>query len=402
MIAGRYLLARKSTNAINIISGLSMLGLAIGTAALLTILSVFNGFEALVLTLYNSFNPDIKVVPLEGKVFEADQDQLTRILALDDVLAVSQTLEENALFEYEGNQALGILKGVDAAFADVSAVDSSILRGNYYLQEEDRAFAVVGLGMESKLQVNVADVFSSINVYMPKRKSSSTSQPFKRRTVYPAGTFVIQEEFDAEYILTDISFARDVLGYKGQEVSSLEVKLTDASRSDAAVAEIEKILGSDFKVLDRYKQDASFFRLMNIEKWIAFILLAFAIVLVAFNMVGALWMLVLEKVRDIAILRSLGVARGTIRNIVVSQGFLMSSIGAFCGLLLATFLIFLQKTIGLVRLSENAHLITDAYPVEFRFTDAALVFVTVVLVGTFMSLLPAWRASRIDAIVRSA
>ena len=397
-IARRYLFAKKSTNAINIITGVSVLGISIGTAALVTVLSVFNGFEDLILGLFSRFNPDVKITVVEGKTFIPDPEQLAQIRALPGVLEVAQSLQEVAFFEYRESQDFGIMKGVDSLYHKVTGIDSTIFEGGYLLERGGRNFAVLGGGMRNKLQVDVEDPFELLNIYMAKgKKVSSLEQQFKKRFVYPAGSFKIQQDFDNQYILVDIDFARELIGAY-DEVSALEVRLNPNIDETKTIGEIEKIMGPDFQAKDRYQQEESFLKLMNIEKWMSFILFSLTLVLVAFNMIGSLWMIVLEKKSDIAILKSMGATERTIRNVFLNEGLLLCGLGLALGLLLAFGLYGVQKVFGIVSIPDG--FVVDAYPISMRFFDLLAVMAVVLLIGFIASFPAALRAKRIPALLR--
>lgn len=398
-IARRYLFAKKSTNAINIITGISVLGLTIGTAALILVLSVFNGFEELIAGLFNRFNPDIKVIPKQGKTFEPDSIQLAQLLALQEVALVSQSLEEVAFFKYDNNQNLGTLKGVDEQHKLVTGVDSTLFEGRFLLKNESEEFVVLGAGMRIKLGVNIENRLEPLTVYMPKRKRvSALQQPFRKQFAYPIGSFSIQQDFDNQYILSSLGFAQRLLDMPNR-VSALEIKLADAADVSTAVVAIERIMGSDFVVKDRYRQDEAFLKIMNMEKWLSYLIVSLTILLIAFNMVGALWMIVLEKKKDIAILKSMGAEEHTIRNIFLSEGFLMSLLGALIGVALAVFLYILQINFKLVAIPQG--FLVDAYPISMRGTDILIVLLTVITIGLLASIPPALRAKRVSTLIRA-
>ncbi len=403
-IARRYLFSKKSTNAINIISGISVFGITVGTAALILVMSVFNGFGDFIGGLYDAFNPDLKVSPIEGKVFTPDLDKLNQIASLDNVVAIARTLEENAMFEYGNNNDFGIIKGVDQYYDDVTSIDTSIIRGNYALQADGVDYAVIGQGVEGKMDINVNDMFKSLAVYMPKRKKSSGlagGNPLKKKYLKPVGTFAIyQNDFDDQYVLVPMSFAQDILSYKNNEVSFLEIKLAPEKDNSQTIAQIKDILGSSFSVKDRYEQDEAFFRIMKLEKWIAYILLTFTVLLVAFNMIGSLWMLVIDKKSDIAILKSIGATPALVRNIFLTEGMMLSLFGMLIGFILAVVLCLVQQRFGIITLQGGDAFIVQAYPVSMQIGDFVLVFFTVLTIGAVASLFPALRASRIPAMIR--
>ncbi len=389
-------------NAVHVISRISVLGISVGTAALILVLSVFNGFEDLIISLFDAFNPDVKVTVAEGKTFHADSSQIAELVALDEIVAVSQTIEEVAFFEYEGSQNFGIVKGVDKYFKTVSNVDSNLRRGVYGLEKDDVFYAVLGSGMEHKLAVNVENRLNTLNIYMPKRQRTPTlANAFKKRFVYPIGTFAIQQEFDDQYILVDLGFARELLSYE-DEVSALEIKIDENANQSKAITKIEKIMGEEYEVRNRYQQNEAFFKLMNVEKWIGFAVLSFTLLLVSFNMVGALWMLVLEKKKDIAILKSMGTLEGRIQKIFLYKGLLLALIGGLVGVYIALIFYFFQQQFSIIQLAGSANLLVDAYPISLRSLDFMLVFITVVFIGILAAWLPSIRAKKVSPMMREA
>ncbi|MDX1665621.1 MAG: FtsX-like permease family protein [Saprospiraceae bacterium] len=397
-VARRYLFAKRSTNAINIIAGIAVFAISIGAAALILVLSVFNGFEDLITEMYSSFDPDVKVSPVRGKTFPVDSVFLAQLHEIEGVSEISQTLEEVAFFEYDNNQDFGTLKGVDQHFRSVTGIDSTVREGVYQLSDGARPLAVMGLGMRNKLGVNVNDLFTGISVYMPKRERVGPfEQPFRTRLLYPAGTFVIQQEFNNQYILSPIDFARNLLGLD-QEVSALEIRLTPGTDAGQAVGAISRLLGPDYRVEDRYQQEESFLKLMKVEKWLSYAIVSLMMLLVAFNMIGALWMIVLEKRRDIAIMKSMGATGKTIRNIFLNQGLMLCFLGLLSGFILALLVYGAQKGFGLIEIPGD--FIVDAYPISMRLTDFLVVALTVLLIGLLASLPAAMKARRIPAMVR--
>ena len=397
-IARRYLFAKKSTNAINIISGISVFGISVGTAALILVLSVFNGFEDLITGLFSNFNPDVKVTITEGKTFAVDTVMIDKIAALPAVSIVSQTIEETALFVYnKNNESVGILKGVDDYYKEVTGIDSTLREGEYRFQDGNREMAVLGVGIRNRLSVNVGDYSSPLEVYMAKRKKTGPlTKPFNKKLIYPTGTFVIQQDFDSQYILSSLSFAQKILELKNK-IGALEIRLTDDADPQLAAAEIRKIVGDKFTVKDRYQQDEAFFKIMNIEKWMSYAILCLTLILVAFNMIGALWMIVLDKKQDISILRSMGATRKIIRQIFLSEGILLGVLGMFLGFFFAVAFYIAQKNLGIVPIP--AGFVVDAYPISMRLPDFIVVAITVLAITLIASLPAAFRAARVPAII---
>ena len=395
-VARRYLFAKKSTNAINLITGIAVLGIALGTATLVIVLSVFNGFEELLTGMFNAFNPDVKVTVVEGKTFSPTEEQLNEIYKLEGLSTLSKTLEEVAFFEFEGNQDFGILKGVDDQYLKVTPLDSMIREGKFQLKNGNQNMAVLGLGMRNKLSVSAGET-SLINVYMAKQKAPLGGQAFNKSLIYPAGTFQIQQDYDNQYIICSLDFAEKLMRKKGQ-VSALEIKTVQDADLEALKSSIQKILGDNIKIEDRYEQDASFLRLMNLEKWLFYMLFSLALILVAFNIVGALFMIVLDKKKDIGILKAMGATDRVIRQIFLNEGLLLCGIGLFIGFLVAIILYILQKTVVIVSIPPG--FVVDAYPIQMQAFDFVIVGLTVMLIGWLASLPAARRAARTVAFVR--
>jgi lipoprotein-releasing system permease protein len=392
-IAFRYLIAKKSTQAIQLITGISVLGLSVGTAALILVLSVFNGFEDLIMGMYVKFNPDIKITPKSGKFFRPDESLRYKISTIQGVEAISGTLEEIAFFTYQEKQDFGIIKGVDSLFSKVSNIDSSIKEG-IYLPNRSLSFnAVSGLGIRNKLGINLLDPFATLRVYMPKNKESSPFEnPFRSRNLQPIGTFMIQQEYDNQYVLTTLEAARELMGNPDM-LSAWEVKVSNRYSVNRVVSDLETLLNDRFYVKDYYAQEESFIKLMRLEKWLSFAIVGFMLLLVAFNMIGALWMIVLDKKRDVAILKSMGATDVEIRNLFLYEGLLLTGLGLISGVFLALFIYFLQKTFHMVTIPGS--FVVDSYPISLRWNDFIIVGVTVVIIGLSASLPAALRAMRI-------
>lgn len=401
-IAKRYLVGKKSTNAINYITWLSVVGIAIGTAALILILSVFNGFQTFISGMSSSFSPDLKVVPYEGKYFELDSTTMATLRSLEGVVAVSEIVEEVAIFDYKDIQKPGIIKGVDGYYTTVTGMDTTLSRGKYLLDEGDVNYGLLGRVMSANLSVNPSDKLTPITVYMPLRERkglmSKLGKNFKSRPLYPSGVFTVGGDTDAQYVLASKTFVEQLLDKEG-EVSSLEIKLTETSDEKAVRAELDRLTGGKLVIKNRYEQDAAFLKIMNIEKWISFSIATLILLIIAFNMVGSLWMMVLEKRKDIAILRSMGYDTSKIRGIFIWEGLLITGLGVVIGIVIALILYVAQKQYGIVGIPDG--FLIDAYPIEIRLTDFVIIVATVLGIGGAASLLPAMRAGQVGVNVRS-
>jgi lipoprotein-releasing system permease protein len=398
LFAQRYFVARKSTNAINIIAAVSVIGMMVGTMALLLVLSVFNGFEDLVTSLYNSFNPDLKVETRIGKTFEVDSSTIYKLEQLPGVKAVSEVLEENALLRYNDKDMVGRLKGVDDKFIDVSGIDSTIVGGKYMLTDADSLnYAVVGLGIQAMLGVNIDNQFSRLEIYMPRRQGKvSTTSPenaFKQQVIYPIGVYAIQQDFDAKYTIVPLQFMRNLLDYDTPQVSALEIALLPNANMATVQTAVEQLLGKDFKVADRYQQDEFLYKVMRTEKWAVYLILTFILIIAAFNIVGSLSMLVIEKKHDLGILRAMGANSQFIRRVFMLEGILLGGVGGFMGMLLAFVICLAQQHFKLLRLAGDTFLI-DAYPVSMRWFDFLMVGITVIIIALLAAYFPAQRATQ--------
>jgi lipoprotein-releasing system permease protein len=399
LFARRYLFAKRSTNAINIITAISVIGVAIGTAALILVLSVFNGFEALLTGLFGHFNPHIKITPAQGKTFVPDSVQLARLRLLPGIAFVSETLEEIAFFEYEGSQDFGVLKGVDELFAKVNGIDSTIREGRYELQNEEQNMAILGAGVRNKLTINVNNPLTTLTVFMPtEQRGGVLDKPFKSRLLFPSGTFAIQQDFDNQYVLTNLAFAREILNAADGTVSALEIRCADGESYTKVKREIRQIVGEGFLIRDEYEQNEAFFKVMQLEKWMGFAITSLMLTLMAFNTVGALWMMVLDKQKDISILKSMGATDRTVHRIFLLEGLLLTFLGMLIGMLLAGLLYFAQKQYGIISIPEG--FLVDSYPIEMRWSDFLPVVATVMSIGLIAALLPAQRAVRVPAFLR--
>ncbi len=388
-----------TVNAIHIINAIAATGIGIGTAALILVMSVFNGFGDLISQLFSNFNPDVKIVPAQGKTFESDTLLSARLRGLKAVLYLSETFEEVAFFEYEGSQDFGTIKGVDDQFRLVNGIDTTLREGVYKLQEGEVYYAVLGGGMRNKLSVNVDNDLTPMRVYMPRRTQSlgTMDAPFTTRLVYPAGTFVIQQDFDNQYVLTSLEMVENLLGRPGFR-SAYEIRLRPGADHAASLAEIRAIVGSDFAVKDRYRQDEAFLKLMNIEKWMSFAILSLTLVLVAFNIIGCLWMIVLEKRGDIAVLRSIGAHTPLIRNIFIETGLLLCATGMAIGVVAALNIYLLQKTYGILPIPEG--FVVNSYPMSLRGSDFLAIAGVIALIGILASLPAALKAIQVPAVFR--
>jgi lipoprotein-releasing system permease protein len=396
-ISRRYLFSKKTTNVINIITGIAAVGISIGTAALLLVLCVFNGFEELVIGLMGNFNPDVKITPTLGKTFVIDSVQLAKIRGLEGVVAASVSLEEIAFFQYAGTQDFGIIKGVDGNYQNVTQLDSAIKEGHYALQRGEAFYAVVGAGIRNKLAINIDNPLEPLSVFMAKREAvGPLEQQFRSDKMMPIGTFSIQQDFDNQYVISSLPMVQQLLAQPNQ-ASAIEVKMKK-STDKKTLQMIRDILGEKFVAKDKFQQNEAFLKIMNIEKWMSFVILCLTLVLVAFNLVGALWMIAMDKKKDISILKSMGMEDTQVRNTFLSIGFWLIGFGVIGGFLLAILLYFLHQSFGLVPIPEG--FLVDKYPAQIRAFDFIVVGITVLLIGILAAIPAALKAMSIPAMVR--
>ncbi len=396
-IARRYLFGQKSVNAINIITGVSVVGISVGAAALILILSVFNGFEDLLGGYLNAFNPDLKVTPAKGKFFEADSAFLDKIKSVKGVESYSLIVEEVASLQYDDASTVGVIKGVDDNYNVVNNIDTTLVIGDYLLENKDINYAILGIGLANKLGVNVSDQFTPLSIYMLKNKKKSAFEKFfKTVKVMPSGKFEIRSEADMEYVIIPIRLAHYLID-DDKKYSAIEIRTT--GEIEETKTELQNVIGDKFEIKDRFEQDEALMKLMKIEKWVSYAIISLSLFLVAINLIGSLWMIVLDKRRDISILKSMGATKKMIKRIFIYLGLLISFIGLILGFILALGFYFAQKNFGIISLGQDSSILSE-YPIELRFFDFVIVTITVLLIGYILSRPPANKAGKISAYMR--
>ncbi len=386
-IARRYLFSKKSTHAINVISAISVIGVSVATMALVIVLSVFNGFHDLVATLFTSFDPQIKVVPISGKTAPADDPILTKIKQFPEIDVVTETVEDHALAVYKDKQAMVTIKGVDDNFAQLSHITDILYGdGTFDLHAANLQYGTIGIRLAQTLGTG-AKWNGYMKIYAPLKEGqldmSNPAEGFVVDSLLSPGVLfsVKQARYDKDYIVAPIAFARNLFGEQGM-ISSLELRLKDGSNLDAVKDEIKKVAGTKYKVLDRFEQQEDTFKIMTIEKFIAYIFLTFILVVACFNIIGSLSMLIIDKKNDVVTLRNMGASDKQIVRVFLFEGRMISAIGAIIGIGLGLLLCWLQQTYGLVSLGQSeGSFIVDAYPVSVHYSDVAIIFVTVIAVG---------------------
>jgi lipoprotein-releasing system permease protein len=382
-IACRYLFSKKSHNTINIISGISATGVAIGTIALIVVLSVLNGFESLVANMFSSFDPDLKITAVQGKTFDINTNEFEQLKKMKSVAVFTEVVQENALLRFKDKQMPATVKGVSSNFAQLTQIDSIIYDGAFVLNDGAFERAVPGIGVARMLGLG-AHFIDPLYIYVPKRTAKiNLLRPDK--SINEAGTFVSgifsvqQLIYDDQVVLVSLELARELFEYDSATVSSLELKIAADADFRKTQQQIQTLLGNKYNVKDRYQQQESFFSIMKIEKWITFLILSFILLIASFNIIGSLSMLIIDKKNDIETLRNIGANNRLIKQIFLFEGWMISATGAIIGIIIGVGITLAQQHFGLLKLGSGY--VVDAYPVVLQFTDAVLVFVTVVVMG---------------------
>ena len=385
-IARRYLFSKKSHNAINVISAISVCGVALATLALVCTLSVFNGFQDLVTTFFTAFDSQLKITAVRGKVFDGQDKRVLQLKKMPDVEVYSESLEDNVMVQYQGRQAMAVVKGVEDNFDQLTPIDSILFgRGDLLLHDEVVDYAIPGIQLLSTLGSGIR-FLDPLEIYAPRRGAkvnmANPSTAFVTGNLFSSGLVfaVNQEKYDASYILTSIDFARRLFQYT-TEVSAINLKLKAGADTDAVKKHIQDLLGDDFLVQDRYEQQADTYRIMEIEKLISYLFLTFILMIACFNVIGSLSMLIIDKRDDVVTLRNLGASDRQIVRIFLFEGRMISFFGAFAGVVLGLLLCWLQHEYGLIALGSSGSFVVDAYPVSVHASDVLLIFITVLLIG---------------------
>ncbi|HBT86447.1 MAG: ABC transporter permease [Fermentimonas sp.] len=391
-IARRYLFSKKSHNAINVISAISVCGIAIATMAMVVVLSVFNGFGGIVEGMFSAFDPDLKITVREGKVFDYDNPLFEEALQVEGIQMISESLEENALFSFDGQQVPVLMKGVSDEFNNMTEMEKLMVDGTFKLREDVVDYTTLGAGLAVSLGARPGFI-NPIEIYAPKRdvrvNLANPAAAFTTGYVQIGGVFSLNTpKYDENMAIMPISKVRELLNYTN-EVTSLEVKLTPGASLKKVKRQIKNILGEDFLVEDRYEQQRESYRMLQVEKWVTFLILAFILLIAVFNVVGSLSMLIVEKREDINSLRNMGASNNLISRIFLNEGWLITFSGIIAGIATGLVLCLLQQHFGFIRLSDipGAYII-DAYPVIVKFIDIIVIFAVVSIIGLVTVLYP--------------
>lgn len=389
-VAFRYLFSKKSHNVVNIISGVSSTGIAIGAMAMVCVLSVFNGIEMLVSDMFSAFDPDVRITAVEGKTFRTDSEAFEQLRNMPSVVVFTDVIEDNALLSFRNKQMPVMIKGVDESFHEMTLIDSILFDGDFILNDGAFERIVPGVGVASMLGLG-AHFIDPVYIYAPKRTSKvNMTRPetnFIRIPTFVSGIFMVQQaQYDDNYALVSIELARELFEYDNETVSAIELKLADGINQDQVKKEIQLLLGNDYHVRNRYEQQESFYKIMKMEKWVTFLILCFILLIASFNIIGSLSMLIIDKQDDIATLSSLGASKKLIKRIFLFEGWMISLVGAVGGIVLGTILCLLQQHFGFLKMGNSY--IVNSYPVVTQFTDLLIVFGAVLLMGLLAAYYP--------------
>lgn len=385
--AKRYLLSKKTINAVNIISGISVVGVLVSSASLIVILSFYNGLENLIFSMYSAFTPELRIEPREGKGFVADSVLIGRIKKLPSIREYREVLQERVLLRYGDAQYIATLKGTTFDPAMPHTMDTLLQDGRFVLHQGDEDYAVMGARVQGTLGISLRDESRRIEVFSPRKGVTASINPaeeFIMRTIRPGGVLEYQQEFD-DLLIVPMSFAREVLSEFAQ-VSAIDVHLKPEANVLATQRELLQQLGKDFLVKNREQQNPTLYKIVRTEKWAVFIIIAFTGIIAIFNIVGSLTMLVIDKKKDISVLLGLGANNDLVRRIFFFEGLLISLIGCIAGLALGLLFCLSQQAFGWIRFGNAENLVTDIYPVDIRPADFLLVFLTVFVISLLISL----------------
>lgn len=394
LFAWRYFKAKKSTNAINIISWVSVCAIILGTASLIVVMSVFNGLEQLVRSLYSSFYTDVRISPASGKFMRVPDSSLVKLMQINGVIGYSLTVEDQALLQYNNSLQPVMLKGVDDQYQHINGLSKNIFKGEYQLGSPEHPAAVLGSGVENALEFEADRSLTPMTVYLFRSGNINSADPesaVHSESLLSSGTFRIQEDFDDRYVITNLGFMQRITGLDSNQYGAIEIAVRDGSANNELKSALKSVFGAGFLVQTRDEQNETFFGIMKMEKWVIYIVLTIILVVAAFNMVGALTMLVLEKKKDIQVLKAMGADNRLIQQIFLNEGMLLGILGGGIGFGLAILLCWMQVRFKLVPLQGN--FLIDYYPVKLIPGDFILVGSTIFVVVILASWLPARKAA---------
>lgn len=395
LFAWRYFKSKKSTNAIQIIAWVTVTAMAVGTAALVIVLSIFNGFEGLVKTLYSSFYPDIRITSAHQKTFILDPATVQKLRVFTDIDAVAFIVEANVHLQNGDYRTNAVIKGVDNEYIKVAGVAEKIVNGKFNTGTKDNPALILGVGIENALNLLSDRSISPVTAYLPKKGVKATDNPMESISIVnlqPSGSFSIQQDFDNKYVITNLDILQQMLGFKENEFSAAEIKLKSPQSEKKTILSLQQFLGKEFLVENRYQQNRSLFAVMQLEKWAIYFILSLILVIAAFNMIGTLTMLVIEKQQDIQILQAMGAGKPFIQKIFLTEGVLLALLGSVLGIAIAFLFAYLQVTFKLIPLQGS--FIIDYYPVTILPFDLLLIVFTVLIISILASWVPSVKAAK--------
>ncbi len=397
LIAKRYFRSKKKRNIISIIANISMIGVAVGTMALIIVLSVFNGIEDLIRSLYGSFDPDLKISAVEGKSFEVTPQFLKSIKGIKGVDLVSETVEDNALLRYEDRQMIVKLKGVSDNYFRQNRIDSALTAGTTELKKNGFQYALLGRGVQGQLSVRIDNAFVGLQILYPKATKTISLNPenaFNEKSILPGGVFAIERQYDDNYVFVPLEFASDLFNY-GDKRSSLEVKVTEGVNPNKIKRRLKQLLGDSYLVQNSDEQHVGLLKAVKVEKLFVFITFAFILLIASLNIFFSLSMLVIDKKKDIAILASMGASANVIRNVFLLEGAIVAFSGAFIGLTLGMIICWAQQTFNLISMGMTTAVV-DSYPVKMQPLDFIFTGLAIIVITLLVSIRPARRAAALQ------
>lgn len=403
LFAWRYFKSKKTTNAINIIAWVSVIAIAVVTAAIIIVLSVFNGFEGLVKGLYTDFYADIKISSAKEKTVSITKDKLQSLKKISGIINYSCIAEENAVLLNNGYQSIVVLKGVDENYTQVNNIKAYVKRGSFITGNAENPKLIVGAGIENAAAIETERSTQGLLVYLPNRKrttSIASLESVNSAVMQPVGTFLVQQEFDNKYGFTNLAFMKYMLDMAADEYSSIEIKLATKAKPEVVKQQLQQMFSNKYKIETRYEQNESLFKIMQLEKWFIYVLLSFIMLIAAFNIVGALTMLILEKQKDIHILKAMGASNKLIQKIFLTEGAMLAAIGGTIGVVLAIIICFVQQRFHLIKLQGGTFII-DYYPVSMQPLDFLLTTITIAFIAFGASYFPSKKAAKQNMQLKS-
>jgi lipoprotein-releasing system permease protein len=391
----RYFKSKKSLQAITIIARITTISIAIGTAALVIVLSIFNGFEGLVKELYASFYPDICVTHQQTPFFQIDTEKINTLRQTQGVSNLSLTIESNGILQYADNRANVLLKGVDTNYNSVTGLAQKINKGSYETGTSGQPFLIVGYGIEQSLGLQTDRNLIPVTAYLPKINAPATGNPLDAISTFsmmPSGSFIIQQEFDTRYAITNLFAMQHFLGVNANTFSNIEIKLSSGANEKKVVETLKKILGSNFNIANRYEQNRTLYGILQSEKWAIFAILSFILILASFNMIGTITLLIFEKQKDVQVIKALGGDDSFIKKVFLGESLLLGLVGGLSGIGLGMVFCFLQQEFHLIALEGS--FVIDYYPVKMIWWDIAIIFLTIVVIALAAGMYPAIKASK--------